>query len=556
MALWEEGYVASEHTPEAKRAQEEARLREDLQLINDELKAKGQDPRAGLDQEELDLMDAVDSPVQQQAAPAQGQDEWADLNFDNLLAQAPAAAPEPTTGKADAALTGFNTSMGAGAEGALQVLSTLPSSFLRGGSLLRAGKVDAAIQQVHAQEAADYAKVKKEHPIMSRLGYGLGEIGKASLIPSARGAGFLGRAATGGLGSGAMAQTDVYATPADRLNQTGMAMGTGAVLSGVLGKLGSNRGVSVAAARPIAAAGGTVGQITGKPSIQGLETTLSKVPVVGMRGKFQGQVKQVIEQVDDFIQSTNPKSQQGSSISPAQLKSSVVNGLSKQFSKAKTEADTLYGMFSKAASKSTVPVETTTLGRVAKSIIGAEKQSPILGDKANTIIKAIQPFTELENLKPSQINAMHKTISDLTFKMKAIGPEEGRAASRIFGAWNDDLAKFSKSNPQLGKLFDKARETYKTKVGSLMDDPVLSQAIKGKIDPDQLLSMAVKNERPELIRNVMKNLTPSARGDFRQAIMKNVYNDSLNDSGVVDPMKFFRKLNTLGETLHGALAKD
>lgn len=525
------GYVASEHTPEAID-QQKAQLQQELQDINSQLTAHGADPGE-------EAIAAAGGPAPAVAPVAKFQD-YVDPEDSSAL---------------DAAATGFNTSISSGAEGIMQLGAQIgqAGSFLKGMNLVPG--LDSKIKQVHAQEQAEYEKTKKEHPIITRLGYVGGELGQAAVVPAARGANFLGRLATGAASGAGFAQANVYDSPEERVKATGITAGTSGLLSGALGNLGANRGPSIAAAKKIADAGGTVGQVTGKAGIQTVETSLSKVPVIGMRGKFKGQVKQVIEQVDDYMQSVNPKGTE-SSISPAQLKSSVVQGLSKQFSKVKGDADALYKLFSKEAAKTAVPVETNFLRKTANSILNAEKQSPVLGEKANNIIKAIQPFTELQNMKPSQINALHKTISDLTYKMKALGPEEGRAASRLFAAWNDDLGKFSKTNPTLGKLFERAKDTYKNKVGPLLDDPILSKAIKGQIDSDQLLSMAVKNERPELIRNVMKNLTPSARGNFREAILKNVYNDSLNAQGIVEPLKFFSKLQTLGDTLQGALARD
>lgn len=499
------------------------------------------------------FVDPLDGMPQEQQNSPQGASQGVSVDTSELAKGfAPVMEAASALQTAGDVASGFNKPIGDLARGALQL--ALPQ---------RAEKALGLAQQQKAAEQ-EYAQAKQSSPIGARLGYGAGTLGSAAMIPGGP-VKTLGQAALTGARAGGLYAGLQY-TPEGQsrfLNVLG-GMAGGAIGGGIFagaGNLGRYLGKKMFA-RTIpqaeqfmseAARAGvrpTVGQVTGRESIQLAESGLSKFPGIGMKGKFKDQVDILDAQVKSFMK-TFPKIENT-------VGQSLKENIQKDFTKQKIAATARYKIFNKELAKSKDPVVPTQLQREINSIVSNEKLLPetLQSPQSRRLIEMLEPMGQIKQLSPAQAIKLRRNLQNTYEELSKLSGEERRIAARLKAAFDNDLQTYAKANPKLISSFQAANESYAKNVGKYLDDPVLSKALKGGIDEDQILNHAVKNERPALVRKVMNNLNPKGRGLLRSAIIRKVYNNSLDANKNLKLATFSKNLDKLGDTLKYAFNKQ
>lgn len=499
------------------------------------------------------FVDPLDDMPQEQQNSSQGASKGVSVDTSELAKGfAPVMEAASALQTAGDIASGFNKPIGDLARGALQL--ALPQ---------QAEKALGLAQQQKAAEQ-EYAQAKQSSPIGARLGYGAGTLGSAAMIPGGA-TKTVGQAALTGARAGGLYAGLQY-TPEGQsrfLNVLG-GMAGGAIGGGIFagaGNLGRYLGKKIFA-RTIpqaeqfmgeAAKAGlkpTVGQVTGRDSIQLAEVGLSKFPGIGMKGKFKDQVDILNSKVKDFMQ-TLPKLDNT-------VGQSLKDNISKDFTKQKIVASAKYKIFNKELANSKEPVVPTQLQREINSIVSNEKLLPetLQSPQSKRLIDMLEPIGQIKQLSPAQAIKLRRNLQNTYEELSKLSGEERRIAARLKASFDNDLQTYAQKNPKLISSFQAANESYAKNVGKYLNDPVLSKVIRGDIDGDQILNSAVKNERPELVSKVIQNLNPKGRGILRSAIMRKAYNNSLDSNKELKLVTFSKNLDKLGDTLKYAFNKQ
>ena len=206
------------------------------------------------------------------------------------------------------------------------------------------------------------------------------------------------------------------------------------------------------------------------------------------------------------------------------------------------------------AQKANTPVKLTKM----KELVDTEMVDIARAQKLNLKIENADQITRFQDLLakndsflPSDLKLIREELGATIQRTLKTDPKTAGKLIKMQKALDADLESYAVANGgDIAKLYKNARETYKERVVPFHDDKVLSGAISGKLDADELLGRIVRNERPILAKKIVQNLTPEGQGALRKAVLDNVISKSLNEAGEINVLALSKNLRNLGKTLN------
>lgn len=358
---------------------------------------------------------------------------------------------------------------------------------------------------------------------------------------------------------------------------------TGAVLQSGLEGLGAlaSKGASKLFNTPVQEAAETadkgllttMGTATGNPVLQGAESMLGRIPVVGSRGRIQAQEKALQGETADILGSLGLTGKENRISLGGNLNEDLL-GAYKQAT-AKTNVD--YNAAAKIGTEQNVQVPLTNAISEAQQAIDnlgglseagfkslkpgrtTDKASALLQDFANLPKQTVNAATGEAvggNVSAAQFEDLRKGVSSLIDDLYTGNGDKSLAQtfSAIKGAMDQDLDVAAQANPTYAEAIQKARNTFQTEKAPFLNSPDLAKFISGKMDTDQLLNSVIKNDRPILTQTVMKALGPERQQQFTKAIVnravdKAIIPDNTAAGAHLDLNQFNDQLYKLGDTI-------
>lgn len=300
-----------------------------------------------------------------------------------------------------------------------------------------------------------------------------------------------------------------------------------------------------------------LGELTGSPQLQGFtQNWMTKTPGTGMAQHYMNLGKQLDENVKDVLSDYNiipeakgeMKSQinplTGEETEPVMHRQTMQEQLSKNFqenvAKNRKTSNELYAARDKEASnfpegfkieetKKIADEELKNLERRAESK-GFEKEE---GGKVGKytrlpkeIIKELEAASKNNKIDFKDLNFNKSEYSDLIKEMKDSHNNNGeRIMKRLSAAYEKDV-KNALNQPGREKLKDaqaRANEFYQERLGPIEQNKSLRKHSKsGLANPNDFIRHVVSNgkyDNPDILRSVMKNLSPEYRKQFTHEYM-------------------------------------
>jgi hypothetical protein len=79
---------------------------------------------------------------------------------------------------------------------------------------------------------------------------------------------------------------------------------------------------------------------------------------------------------------------------------------------------------------------------------------------------------------------------------------------------------------------------------------VVKNALAGKLEPNKIVDTAIKSNRPELVKQILKPMSAEGRATFRNTYLDKIYKEA-SKSGEFDPIKWGKEINKLKATSKG-----
>jgi hypothetical protein len=473
------------------------------------------------------------------------------------------------------ALVGIKTSIGPTLRGLGQLAEHDPRY-----SFLQPKRAVEHLVGTKEEEELAYKQAKAESPKSAMLGYGLGTVAEAGVLPT-----------------GKITATGKFLAPlAKKVTKTALGMGAlgaakegdiqerakrgaefakmGAIGAGVLGTGGKL--ISAGARKILKKPPGeakkfltqymkfkpTVGQVTGREALQSLEMQSAKIPLLGLKGKFKEQVSTIQKEVSKVIKGVERA--ESKTLAPQavmSLNKQIQKSISSSYDKQKLLSNTLYRKFTKSIEDTQhIKLKLPNLQREANRII--RKQTELTKEGLDIAIedpKLVNLYSQLASksqLTPKNIPILRQKIGTFIDQYKVSNPSLSRDLVKLKTALDQDLGNFAKNvGGRPFRLYQEAQQHYASKVAPFKEDRILSSVLKGKIDADQIMNYMIKNERPELVSRIMARLNPTGRAQVRQALYKKILRNSLDPEDKIDLLKFHKNIRNLGDTLKGSLTK-
>lgn len=475
------------------------------------------------------------------------------------------------TGVMDAVDT-YNYQVGSGVRGMLQLVTPNDSAFGKGikerqheqQKLAEAARV----RSPNAALAGDIAGIGTDITSKVAAGGGISAAANA-LLPGLTGAIASGVAASPRLGAiaqqaaigGAYGATQYAEDTGDRLKNAGIGAALGGAGEGLV--QGVKAGASKLLNRPIAEAKevlekgkGTLGQVLNREGIQKAEETLAGLPVVGTRGGLTKQKKALEDITTSFMEKVKVASPELATKAPKGAGEGAVYHIQQAAGRMEDTANALYTKFGKAAGKVTDKMITSNTQDAAKRLL--KSQSGIFklpgGEEVMTVAETL---AQTKAIHPSLLQDANKFLSAAYEKTVKVSATAARDILQVKNALNKDMGTFaSKHGGEVAKLYEKATSFVAGSQMPFKNNALVDKVLSGAIEPEKVIGKLIKADQPELVRQIMKPMTPAARGDLRNSMLTKMYEKATKATGEFDPVRYSKDLDGLMSTMKGALNKS
>ncbi len=475
------------------------------------------------------------------------------------------------------AIDTYNYQVGSGVRGMAQLV--VPSDSKVGQALKTINQTEktaaeqARVANPKAAFIGDAAGIATDIAFKTALGSGIGAAGTALAPGAAAGlselatqspkAVAIGKSALQGGAYGASQFAD---TGEDRAKNTAL----GAALSGAA--TGAYQGAKTLAGKAFAKApgettqqaiekgkdvlenaNGTLGQVLNRPSVQAAEQIGTKIPVVGTRGAVEEQRKVLENLTTSFEKKVGdvPKSAL-STKAPEGIAESAQYHINKTMTKLSDQTSALYDKFDKAAGKATDKMPIPKAQEQAQRLL-AQQNGLFNLPGGDDIAKVAETLSTTKALNPSLLKQANKFLSTAYEKTVKVSDTAARDILKVKSALNADTSAFAKSQGgEIAKLYTNASKFAAENKMPYKNNILVSKVISGQIEPDKIMSQLIKPDQPQFLREILKPMTPEARGSIRNSILTTLH-EKASSTGTFNPIQYNQDLGKVMTTMKGAL---
>lgn len=301
-------------------------------------------------------------------------------------------------------------------------------------------------------------------------------------------------------------------------------------------------------------ADGTLGQVLNRPSVQSLEQIGTKIPVVGTRKALETQRKTLEDLTTSFTKKVSevPKPPLASK-APEGIAESAKYHLQQTADKLANKTTALYSKFEQAAGKATDKMPIPKAQEQANRLL-AQQNGLFQLPGGDDIQKVAETLGSTKALNPGLLQQANKFLSTAYEKTSKVSETAARDILKIKDALNADMGAFAKSQGgEVAQLYSKASKFAAEHQMPYKNNLLVSKVVRGEMEPDKIMSELVKPDQPQFLREILKPMTPEARGSIRNSILTTLH-DKASSSGSFNPVQYQQDLSKVMTTMKGALS--
>lgn len=449
-------------------------------------------------------------------------------------------------------------------------------------------------EQKLAQDTAQYTKLadtaSARSPGWSGVGTVLGAVGNVAQT-AAQGAGIggglakaAGMEAGAGVGSSIAGVTGQGANAAGRLGyvagltgaEQGLEYGSapqradkaiGGALGASVGQIGAE-GVGLAARSLINKMGGirkpiqeaitngtdmTLGQATGNEKVQGLESFLSDIPLIGTKSGM-GKAAQATDNIaNNTLEQLGVGKNDSSELASQWYKGvqdkykTATNITNKAYNNAFTIGEMEGGRVPLTATQEAVQSATDSIMHLVKDE-GISSAAP-----ASNVGQLLSDLAGKEDISPKGFDSLRKKISANINTLSNTDKEAANALSTIKDAMNNDLTSVSAQGSEFGNALNFAQDTYKQFKAPFQSNDILKQIIDpmNAKSPEDLFSKGLQNNKQMRVDTLLNATTDEGKQAFSTGLVQKAADASMTphaDGDVLDLNKLLTNIHKLGSS--------
>lgn len=539
-----------------------------------------------------------DTGTKKESAPVEAKKGFDPSSYKPLGLPAPQAAEKDwwdsfSKGTMDAVDT-FNYQVGSGVRGMLQL--GVPSDSAAGKAITNINQTEKAAAEAARQRspkaafAGDVAGIAGDIAGKTAMGAGLGAAAGAIAPAAIAGAAELAAqspkvaAIANSAGQGAAYGASQYAgSGTERAENAGLGAVLGGATTGVAQGAKSMAQAAFAKAPSELAAGaskeavaadnaartqqavqqgkdvlqnanGTLGQVLGRPGIQSIEQIGTKVPVVGTRSALEQQRQTLEDLTTSFAQKVGdvPVSPLASK-APEGIAESAQYHLQDTANKLANKTTALYSKFEQAAGKATDKMPIPKAQEQANRLL-AQQNGLFNLPGGDDIQKVAETLSSTKALNPGLLQQANKFLSTAYEKTAKVSDTAARDILKVKNALQADTGAFAQSQGgEVAQLYGKASKFAAENQMPYKNNLLVSKVISGGIEPDKIMGQLIKPDQPQFLRDILKPMTPEARGSIRNSILTTLHQNA-SATGTFNPIQYQQDLGKVMTTMKGALS--